>query len=115
MDEGLVVEKTHCVDEGERGPDGFFDYRYAYWRYIFRLAGKQLGARRYDDTPQRVSITSRGPTPSGSWTGFTEIPYGDAFVQAAVRHLVEEEGASTVDILFHGEYVPIDLNRMLDL
>jgi hypothetical protein len=56
------VTKEYKEDVGERDAEGFYDYVYRYWEYIFDFGDRLYRARIYTDEPEAAMVTALGST-----------------------------------------------------
>jgi hypothetical protein len=51
-----LVTKEYFEDLGTKDRDGFYDYAYRYWDYVFDLGGRKYCARIYTDEPEATYV-----------------------------------------------------------
>jgi hypothetical protein len=51
-----IVKKEYHEDLGEQDDEGYYDYEYRYWVYLFDLEGRNYRARIYTHSPREADI-----------------------------------------------------------
>ncbi|HYZ79082.1 MAG TPA: hypothetical protein VE596_17080 [Gaiellaceae bacterium] len=97
------VTKEYKEDHGERDAEGFYDYAYTYWEYIFDFDDRRYRARIHTDAPEKAFLNGLG----GTNTRWSEAPT-DPYIRAIADYLETDVGRVEVHILSpSGGYDPV--------
>ena len=99
----MRVPAEHKVDAGEKGPDGFYDYHYAYTDFTIECGGLTAGFRLYDNESQVFAswIADRGVRKTVKWgesfgSDAIAFPAGSAEMAEILNYLRDTHGVQQV-------------------
>ncbi len=108
----MEIIAEHFEDAGKRDAEGYYDYYYSWFVYIFREGRSQYAVRRYDDHREEAAFMEYAEKPSRKWIRRTldRIPYEDELFQKAASALL---GDGVRDLtFFFSDYQPIPIRRI---
>ena len=108
----MEVTKERFEDAGDKDEDGYYDYYYAGFYLKFTEDREAFIVRQYEDTPEKAAFMSYSVKGKRKWKSFRfeTIPYENSLFCKAVRHLVEQEGVSQVQV-FTKDYIEVDIKK----
>ena len=97
----MDIQAQHHVDEGERGADGYYDYRYAYTEFVISLDDLKAGFRLYDNESVVYArwIDVAGEPKLVKWGvshGAVTFPRESEAMKAAIRYFRDTHGVRAV-------------------
>jgi hypothetical protein len=104
----LTMTQERFLDADEPDSEGHHNFYYAGVWYALSQGDRKASARRYDDTPDVVSIQVLTPQRRTR----THIPYYDPFLAAVVRRLLDDAPTRRVSFLCRDGYREIDTHRL---
>ena len=107
----IIWGKKYYEELGEKDQEGFYDYAYHYYIYLFRLPdGNKIRIKRYMDTPNECSLF---------FSNYFYKLIDDEFIEtqdvisAVIAFMRMTQAVNQFDY-FNGDYRPINLENLKD-
>ena len=109
----MEIIKERFEDAGDiDDEDGSYSFYYAGFHMTFTEGKEAFFIRQYEDEPEKAAFMSYSIKQEKEWKGFNfvTIPYENPLFCKIVRHLIEQEGISKVQV-FTKNYIKVDIKR----